>query len=188
MMDTEIDCWLTEQLHASIGQTPVGPLPGTPRYLVRHPHLWRHKRMSLLSGSLPALLTTKAAAAAGVALLAAGGGVAAKTAVTGNPNPLNWGQTVTQAVQTCKQDLTAGQHGIGQCVSSTADQHGQQERAAHAPATPSVHPSGPPSALPSHPSGSASSLPAHPSGSPSSLPSFGPSSHPSGPPTSTGRP
>ncbi len=55
----------------------------------------------------------------------------------------NHGVLVTQAVASCKAALTAGQHGIGQCVEKVASSNGQQHRAAaaqhgsdHAPASP----------------------------------------------------
>ncbi len=136
--------------------------------------------MSLFS-SLPAIVTTKAAAVAAAATLTVGGGVVAKTVITGYPNSLHWGSTVTQQVQTCKADLTAGQHGIGQCVSSTAKQHGPSERADHAQNGDHGKPSdaGKPSGAPTPPS--------HPTGPPSSVPT--PPSHPTGPPShSTGKP
>lgn len=145
--------------------------------------------MSLFSG-LPAIVTTKAAAAAVAATLTVVGGVAAKAAATGDPNPLNWGSTVTQQVQTCKADLTAGQHGIGQCVSNTAKQNGANERNAHSQGqTPPAHPTGKPDAAPtppSHPTGAPDTAPTPPTGAPSagSTPGAAPTppSHPTGRP------
>ena len=96
-----------------------------------------------LSGARPRLrsaaprragrVTLKAAALAMAAVLVTGGvALAAGTAVTGTPNPAVWGQQVQAKVQSCQQALQSGQHGIGQCVSAFAKQHGQQEKAAHA--------------------------------------------------------
>jgi hypothetical protein len=60
-----------------------------------------------------------AAAAATVAV------AATEVATTGSLNPSDWGQQVTQQVQTCKDTLRAsGTRGIGQCVSQFAKQHG----------------------------------------------------------------
>lgn len=124
--------------------------------------------MSLLAG-LPAALTTKVAAAAAIALTAAGGGVVTKTVLTGNPNPVNWGSTVTQQVQSCKAALGTGQHGIGACVSAVASQHGQQERTAHAGGV-ATHATGKP---PTHP--------AHLTGPPAVHSTGAPTEHTSGP-------
>ena len=42
-----------------------------------------------------------------------------------------FGQQVKQQVATCKADLKAGAHGIGQCVSTFAKDHGQDKREQH---------------------------------------------------------
>ncbi|MHB8718529.1 MAG: hypothetical protein ACYDAC_06520 [Candidatus Dormibacteria bacterium] len=124
-MDDENDRWIETELSRSFDRLDLRPTPAQGRYRSTTPH-WRRRRMSLLTG-LPAVLTTKAAATAAIVLTAAGGAVATKAAVTGDPNPVNWGSTVTQAVQSCKAALTSGEHGIGHCVSNTADQHGQNQ-------------------------------------------------------------
>jgi hypothetical protein len=59
-----------------------------------------------------------------VAFAAAGAGGAMEASISGSLNPADWGQQVKQQVATCKAALTAGQHGIGQCVSAFAKQHG----------------------------------------------------------------
>jgi hypothetical protein len=74
---------------------------------------------------------SKVAIAATAAALATGGGVAAKAAITGDANPFHWGHQVRQQVISCKDDLAPDEHGIGQCVSDFAKQHGQQVREAH---------------------------------------------------------
>ncbi len=69
-------------------------------------------------------LLTGIAVAASAAVVA---GAATEVALTGSVNPANWGQNVTQAVQTCKDTLRAsGTRGIGPCVSAIAKQHGEQ--------------------------------------------------------------
>src|SRR5216683_1597048 len=73
----------------------------------------------------PAPAAAKAIAA--VAAVAAAGAVTA-TAVTGSPNPQVWGQQVKAQVESCKDALTTGQHGIGDCVSDFASKHGQTQR------------------------------------------------------------
>ncbi len=62
------------------------------------------------------LLTAVAVAAAAVTVAGA--------ATTGSLNPTDWGQQVKQQVETCKSQLADGQHGIGDCVSGFASQHG----------------------------------------------------------------
>ena len=175
-MDDANNRWIETGLAASFDRLDLPAAPVQARYQATTPR-WRRKGMSLLAG-LPAILTTKVAAAAAIALTAAGGAVATKAAVTGNPNPLNWGSTVTQQVQSCKTALATGQHGIGSCVSSTAKQHGQQERQSHAPATPR-HPAGPRSTSPAHPTGPPAT---HPTGPPATHPTSHAATHPTGPP------
>jgi len=114
----------------------------------------RLKRTPLAAlGGVPALIGTKAFAAAAVVTLA-GTAVGVKAAVTGNANPTNWGQTVTQQVTACKSQLPADQHGIGPCVSPVANQHGQQESTTHsqAGAHSSKNPAGGPPTNPGKPS------------------------------------
>lgn len=75
------------------------------------------------------LLTGIAVAAAAVTVAAA----ATEVASTGSINPADWGQQVSQQVQTCKDTLRAsGTRGIGQCVSQFANQHGQAVSSTHA--------------------------------------------------------
>ncbi len=75
------------------------------------------------------LLTGIAVAAAAVTVAAA----ATEVATTGSINPQDWGQQVSQQVQTCKDTLRAsGTRGIGQCVSQFAKQHGKVVSTAHA--------------------------------------------------------
>jgi hypothetical protein len=59
------------------------------------------------------------------ALAATGAGAATEVAVTGSLNPMDWGQQVKQQVAACKAALASGQHGIGECVSDFAKQHGE---------------------------------------------------------------
>ncbi|HEY8326754.1 MAG TPA: hypothetical protein VIG77_19845 [Ktedonobacterales bacterium] len=61
-------------------------------------------------------------------LVVGGAGAAGATAAAANGT---FGQQVKQQVATCKAELKAGTHGIGECVSDFASQHGQQERDQH---------------------------------------------------------
>jgi hypothetical protein len=112
---SDLERELESELHRVLD--PMSSLPIPPRRAA-------HSRMSartLLGGAGAALtfkiLTGVAAAAAAVTVVGA--------ATTGSLNPTVWGQQVEQQVQTCKDELTQGDHGIGQCVSSFASQHGQ---------------------------------------------------------------
>lgn len=136
--------------------------------------------------SLPSLATAGLAAAA----LVVGGGSAVAMAATHSANPVTWGQTVSDAVTTCKSKLGDGQHGIGQCVSAVAKQHGQAQRAAHEAdaaqgahptETPSPHGAGKPSAHPTPPAHSQGKPSGVPAGPPSAPPATG-GTHPTGPP------
>jgi hypothetical protein len=74
-----------------------------------------------LMGGAGAALTAKVLT--GVVAAAAAVSVAGAV-TTGSLNPADWGQQVSQQVETCKSKLAAGQHGIGDCVSDFANQHG----------------------------------------------------------------
>ena len=100
----------------------------------------------------------KVAAAVLAGVVVAGGGAAGATVAAANGA---FGSQVAAKVTTCKQQLTSGVHGIGQCVSTFAKQKGVQERDQHSqnngkgnngkPAgTPGAHatPSGRPSMTP----------------------------------------
>ena len=74
------------------------------------------------------LLTGLAVAAAAVTVATA----ATEVATTGSLNPANWGQQVKQTVSDCKASAERlGVHGIGQCVSSFARQHGDTVSDSH---------------------------------------------------------
>ena len=101
---------------------------------------------------LATLAKSKVAIAATAVTLAAGGGVGAKGRRHRKPNPINWGHRVKEEVVTCKQDLPAGQHGIGRCGSDFAKRHGLQQRQEHSKT--GSHPTGrPKSSRKPHPMG-----------------------------------
>lgn len=150
--------WIDERLSASFAALDLGATP-EPRYARSRTPLWRRKRLSLLGG-IPLLLTPKAAAAAAAVVLATGGGIATKAVVTGDANPLHWGSTVTQQVQTCREQVAAGSPGLGPCVSDGAKQHG---------ANPAPHIGTPPN-QPTHPT-----PPSHATGAPIAAPPTPPS-------------
>jgi hypothetical protein len=156
------DTWLGEQLqhHASVNAGP-SPMPVQAQYHAAHVAGAGH--VSFLAKAA-ALLTTKAAigVAASVLVVSAAG---SEAAITGSFNPTDWGTQVVKQVNKCKDALTPGSHGIGQCVSSFASQHGKQvsaDRRATPPPGHSDRTPGPPavkvhSTPPTHPT-----PPAHP--------------------------
>ena len=112
MSDLERD--LEQELHRVLD--PIAALPIPPRRTLHN----RSTARALLGGAGAALslklLTGVAVAAAAVTIVGA--------ATTGSLNPSDWGQQVSQRVAECKAALADGQHGIGDCVSSFAKQHG----------------------------------------------------------------
>jgi hypothetical protein len=100
-----------------------------------------------LIAKIAAVLTTKAAIGVAAATLAVGAAGVSESAITGSTNPSDWGNQVVKQVNTCKDALAPGSHGIGECVSSFASRHGQDSSAEHR-ATPTPahgdHTPGPP--------------------------------------------
>ena len=80
-----------------------------------------------LSTAVAAGLKSKIGVAVLAALLATGGATGAAAAAAHGA----FGQQVKQHVESCKDQLQAGTHGIGECVSDFAQQHGQQQRQQH---------------------------------------------------------
>lgn len=89
--------------------------------------------MKKLLGGAGAAIGVKILTGFAVAATAATFAVAAtEVATTGSINPLNWGQQVKQQVADCKASAARlGVHGIGQCVSQFANQHGKDVSDAH---------------------------------------------------------
>ena len=115
--------------------------------------------------AIAAIAGSKAALAGTAVVALAGTGVAVKAAATGDPNPTNWGSQVVQQVQTCKAELSPGQHGIGQCVSNFAKQHGKSKSEASPDADTDKngsHPTHPPHPTPAAASGPGESHPTPP--------------------------
>ena len=81
----------------------------------------RATRTRALVGGAGAAIATKLVT--GVVAAAAAVTVAG-AATTGSLDPGVWGQQVSSRVQECKDALSAGQHGIGDCVSAFAKTHG----------------------------------------------------------------
>jgi hypothetical protein len=111
---SDLERELAFELHRVLD--PMSEMPIPPRRTAQG----RGPMRSLLGGAGAALtiklLTGVAVAAAAITVVGA--------ATTGSLNPADWGQQVTMRVSDCKAHLTDGQHGIGECVSDFANQHG----------------------------------------------------------------
>ena len=111
---SDLEREMEQELHRVLD--PIAALPIPPRRTLQN----RRAARALLGGAGAALslklLTGVAVAAAAVTI--------AGTATTGSLNPSDWGQQVSERVAACKAELADGQHGIGDCVSAFAQQHG----------------------------------------------------------------
>ena len=98
----------------------IGPLVGASIPQRRAVQSRATRSRALVGGAGAAIaakfLTGVVAAAAAVTVAGA--------ATTGSLDPGVWGQQVSSRVQDCKNALSAGQHGIGDCVSAFAKTHG----------------------------------------------------------------
>ncbi len=170
------DQWLEQELRNEAARASgPSPVPAQAAYHAAYPAGGPH--MSVLAKAAT-VVSAKGAAGIAVAMLAVGAASAATEAtVTGSANPANWGQQVVQQVQKCKDALAPGSHGIGQCVSAFARQHGAQVSADHraSAARNNGHTPGPPATV-GKPTGAPGGKPANvPGGKPSNVP---PTSHP----------
>jgi hypothetical protein len=111
---SDLERELEQELHRILDPIAGQPIP--PRRTIQN----RRAARALLGGAGAALslklLTGVAVAAAAVTVAGA--------ATTGSLDPTVWGQQVSARVADCKAKLADGQHGIGDCVSSFASQHG----------------------------------------------------------------
>ncbi len=173
----EFDRWLEQQLQGS-ANGPIGPtpLPARARY---HTASLQGSLYTSFLVQVAALATTKATIGLTVGVLAVGAaGAAGEAAITGSANPSDWGHQVVQQVKQCKAALVPGTHGIGQCVSAFASQHGTQATDGHGA---TGHPTGEPT---SHPTGKATSNPTdEPTSNPQGKPTGKPTSDPHGKPS-----
>lgn len=139
------DQWLSSQLqqHAA-GYSGPSPLPAQAQYHAAYLQGGGH--LPLLA-KIGAAITTKAAIGVAAGAMVVGAAGAGESAITGSTNPSDWGKQVVKQVNTCKNALAPGSHGIGQCVSSFASSKrgsaGAEHRATPAPGH-SDHMLGPP--------------------------------------------
>ncbi len=111
---SDLERELEQELHRVLDAVSGMPIP--PRRTVQ-----ARGGLRALMGGTGAALTVKLLT--GVAVAAAAVTVAG-AATTGTLNPSVWGQQVSEKVETCKAKLANGDHGIGDCISSFASQHG----------------------------------------------------------------
>jgi hypothetical protein len=113
----DIERELEQTLHRVLDPIAARPIP--PRRAVHGRSAFRTVAGGAGAALTVKLLTGVAAAAAAVTVAGA--------VTTGSINPVIWGQTITQTVETCTDNLAnTGDHGIGQCVSAVAKTHGSQ--------------------------------------------------------------
>jgi len=127
--DDGFETWLEQKLQghaaAQLGQRPS---PVQAQYHAGYLQGGHHVFLVKVAG----LITAKAAIGLTLGVLAVSAASAAGEAtITGSTNPSNWGSQVVQQVQKCKAALAPGSHGIGQCVSAFAKQHGDQVSDSH---------------------------------------------------------
>ena len=116
-MAAKFDQWLEDELSGTL--TPIVSRPARPG---------QARYQTSRRGPLP--LGRKAVVGLAVAAMAVlGSGVLA--AASGSLNPQVWGQQVQTAVEQCQAALRPGQHGIGDCVSAFARNHGEQLQSHH---------------------------------------------------------
>jgi hypothetical protein len=89
-----------------------------------------------LSRAVAVGIKSKVGVAVLATLLATGGATGAVAAAANGA----FGQQVKEQVQDCKAQLASGTHGIGDCVSDFAQQHGAQQRQQHSEGKPSSTP------------------------------------------------
>jgi hypothetical protein len=124
---------IERELRRALGHVDSAAVP--PRRMVRS----QRTRVRALVGGAGTALTLKVLS--GVAAAAAAVTMAGAT-TTGSLDPTVWGQQVKAHVADCKAKLADGQHGIGDCVSSFASQHGQDVASAarqHGQENPNAH-------------------------------------------------
>jgi hypothetical protein len=106
-MQDDFDRWLEDELRRGSSALARRPVPAEPRYL----SVRRHHGLRPLSRGVLAVLS---------AVTLAGGGAAA-AAASGSPTPQLWGQQVQAVVSSCRDSLSAGFAGVGDCVSATTN-------------------------------------------------------------------
>jgi hypothetical protein len=142
------DQWLGQQLQQQASAV-TGPSPAPVQAQYHATYVKGALQMPFLA-KVAAVLSTKAAIGVTAGVLAVSAAGAGEAVITGSLNPGDWGKQVVQQVNTCKDSLAPGSHGIGECVSSFASQHGKKVSSEHR-ANPAVTPSHGPDHTPGPP-------------------------------------
>jgi hypothetical protein len=124
----EFDSWLGAELDKGFTRSSIRSRAGVGGYKNA---VSRRRRLHLgPSAGVP--FAGKVAMGLAAATLSLGAvGAAAATAITHSIDPQVWGQQIREAVADCKETAKSGRHGIGDCVSAFATQHGTAKRAEH---------------------------------------------------------
>jgi len=159
------DRWLEKQLqNEGVKQSGPSPMPAQAQYHASY--LQGGPHMSVLAKAA-SVVSANAVGLVVAALAVGAAGVASEAAITGSADPSNWGQQVVLQVDKCKDALTPGSHGIGECVSTFASTHGKQVSSDHRASSAREHAS---DARTDHQTGKPTD---HPGGKPSNVPPTG---------------
>lgn len=122
--DSDFDKWLEHELQ-NRAAAHMGPRP-MPVQAEYHAAFLKQANRVPVFAKVAALLSAKVVVGLTLGVLAVSAASAGEAAITGSANPTAWGQQVVQQVEKCKDALTPGAHGIGDCVSTFASQRGVQ--------------------------------------------------------------
>lgn len=167
---SDFESEIEQELHRVLDPTLAGSIPA---WRVPRPGSFAKRLLGGAGAALGVKVLTGIAVAAAAATVA---GAATETVITGSVDPTVWGQQVKLQVEACKDKLTAGKHGIGDCVSEFATKHEETTtESTQAPEAADAKNPGAKKPAPGHPAKS----PGQSDGQPN------PPKHPSTPPTQT---
>jgi hypothetical protein len=157
---------IEHELHRALDSAMAGTIPA---WRVPRPRSFARRLLGGAGVAIGVKVLTGIAVAAAAATVA---GAATETVITGSVDPSVWGQQVKLQVDACKDRLSAGRHGIGDCVSDFTTKHeetttteSQQTRAVGETKSPGVKKPAPPAA-PDRKNPRPQDLRQHPSASP----------------------
>lgn len=114
---TDFEREIEDELHRVLDPTRAGSIPA---WRLPSPGSFTKRLVRGAGGALAVKMLTGIAVAGAAATIA---GAATETAITGSVSPTVWGQQVKLQVDSCKDRLSAGRHGIGECVSDFTSKH-----------------------------------------------------------------
>jgi hypothetical protein len=98
-----------------------------------------HRRRRIMAQGIGSTVAAAVKTKVGVAALAAALAIGGTAGTVAAAHQGAFGQQVKAQVQKCKDALAAGAHGIGDCVSDFASQHGQDNSQQHRQNNSSTH-------------------------------------------------